>query len=62
MSIKMQPDIDTMDFIYSFERVDGVTEDQINQILDELCIHMRTFCKGNNIWDFYLNVVIDIRG
>lgn len=60
LTIKMQPDIATMDFIYDFEKSDCVSNERFDQILSEVCDHMDGFCRENDIMDFYLNTIIFI--
>jgi hypothetical protein len=58
MSLKEVPDIDTMDYIYSFEKLNGTTPSELNQIQLELYDHMEEFSKANGITKFYQNARI----
>ena len=58
LSVRERPDIDTMDYIYSFEKLNGTSQEELDLIHVELYNHMREFSKKNNIHDFYLNSVI----
>lgn len=58
MSLKERPDIDTMDYIYSFEKHNGASQEEIEQIHDELYSHMQKFSRKNDIHDFYMHSVI----
>ena len=58
MSLKEVPDIDTMDYIYSFEKLNGTTTDELERILIELYDHMDEFSKANGIKKFNQNATI----
>lgn len=58
MSLKEVPDIDTMDYIYSFEKLNGTTTDELERILIELYDHMDEFSKANGIKKFNQNTTI----
>ena len=58
MSLKEEPDIDTMDYIYSFEKLNGTTTEELDQIQLELYDHMEKFSKENGITKFYQNARI----
>ncbi|MBR4447029.1 hypothetical protein [Methanobrevibacter sp.] len=58
ISLKEVPDIDTMDYIYSFEKLNGTTLSELNQIQMELYDHMEEFSKANGITKFYQNARI----
>ena len=54
-TILEEPDIDTLDYIFSFEKLNGTTEDELNKILLEIYDHMEEFCQINGIEEFYQN-------
>lgn len=58
MTIWEEPDIDTMDFIFSFEKVNGASSEELDMIHNELYAHMKKFSKENGIYEFYMNSVI----
>ena len=58
MTIWEEPDIDTMDFIFSFEKVNGASSEELDMIHNELYAHMKKFSKDNGIYEFYMNSVI----
>ena len=62
MTMWEEPDIDTMDFIFSFEKVNGVTGEELDSIHDELYNHMKKFSKEKGIYEFYMNSVIYLGG
>lgn len=58
MSLIEEPDIDTMDYIYIFERLNGTTTEELDQIQLELYDHMEKFSKANGIIKFCQNARI----
>ena len=58
MKLKEEPDIDTMDYIYSFEKMNGATTEELEKIQLELYDHMEEFSKANGITKFYQNARI----
>ncbi len=48
-------DIDTMDYLYSIENLNGKSVEDLYPILGEIADHMEEFSKKNNIYDFYIN-------
>ena len=58
MKLKEEPDIDTMDYIYSFEKMNGATTEELEKIQLELYNHMEEFSKANGITKFYQNARI----
>ena len=58
MELKEEPDIDTMDYIYSFKKMNGATTEELDQIQLELYDHMEEFSKANGITKFYQNARI----
>lgn len=58
MTLTEEPDIDTMDYIYSFEKRNGATSEELNQIQMELYSHMEKFSKEKGINKFYQNARI----
>lgn len=61
MTIQEQPDIDTMDFLYSFKRMNGASQEELDAIHRELYDHMDNFAKANGIHDFCMHSVISLR-
>ena len=60
MSVRERPDIDTMDYIYTFEKVNGASQEELDLIHSELYNHMKKFSKENDIHDFYMHSVINL--
>lgn len=60
MTLREQPDIDTMDYIYSFEKVNGTPQKELDLIHDEIHEHMDKFSKEKGIHEFYRNTVFYI--
>ena len=58
MKIRKRPDIDTMDYIYSFEKLNGTSQEELDLIHDKLYRHMKEFSKENGIHNFYMHTVI----
>ena len=60
MSLRERPDIDTLDYIYSFNKLNGASQEELDLIHKDLYEHMKKFSKENNIHDFYMNAVIHL--
>ena len=60
MTLRERPDIDTMDYIYSFEKVNGTSPEELDSIHNELYNHMKNFSKEKNIHEFYMNAIIHL--
>ena len=58
MIMSEMPDIDTQEYIYSFEKLGNVSEGEFDEIYSEIFIHMREFSKENGIEEFAHNVRI----
>ena len=58
MNMKEVPDIDTLDYVYSFEKLNGAKEEELDEILEKLYEHMENFSNANGIREFYINSVI----
>ena len=52
MTLIEDPDIDTQEYIYQFEKLNGTTEESLDKILIEICNHMDKFTKNNRIEQF----------
>ena len=52
MTLIEDPDIDTQEYIYQFEKLNGTTEEALDKILIEICNHMDKFTKNNRIEQF----------
>jgi hypothetical protein len=61
MTLKERPDIDTMDYLYSFKRMNGVCEEELDIIHQDLYKHMAEFAKANGISEFCMHSVISLR-
>ena len=60
MTLRERPDIDTLDYIYSFEKLNGTSNEELDSIHRELYDHMKKFSKENNIHEFYMNAIIHL--
>ena len=58
MTLIEEPDIDTQEYIYSFEKLNGTSHERIDEIYLEIFKHMRGFSKENGIEEFSQNVRI----
>ncbi len=58
MTIREEPDIDTQDYIFCFEKLNGTREEVLDQTLTELYNHMDKFSKENKIEKFNRNTSI----
>ena len=61
MRLEELPDIDTQDYIFRFEKLNGTSEDVLDTTLKELYLHMREFSKENDIEKFARNATITYR-
>ncbi|MBQ2665761.1 hypothetical protein [Methanobrevibacter sp.] len=61
MTLEEMPDIDTQDYIFCFEKLNGTGEDILDKTLKELYIHMKEFSKINGIDKFSRNAVISYK-
>ena len=57
-TILEEPDIDTQEYVYSFQKLNGTCEDVLDKALGEFYDHMIEFSKENGIYDFCINTVI----
>ena len=48
-------DIDTMDYLYLIENLNGTSVDDLYPITGEISRHMEQFSKKNNIYEYYTN-------
>ncbi|MBQ8017630.1 MAG: hypothetical protein IJ258_05925 [Methanobrevibacter sp.] len=58
MTMDEFPDIDTQDYIFSFEKVNETSEEELDKIHDEISNHMKEFSKVHGIEKFCLNARI----
>ena len=56
MTIEEEPDIDTQEYIFSFENLNGTSEDGLEKVYLEIANHMREFSKAQGIERFSQNV------
>lgn len=52
MTLIEEPDIDTPEYIYSFEKVNGTSQKEMDKIFLEVSGHMDEFSKVNGIEKF----------
>ena len=52
MTLTEEPDIDTQEYIFSFENLNGTSKDELERIYLEISNHMRNFSKDSNIENF----------
>ncbi len=53
MTLIEDSDIDTQHYIYSFEKLNGTSQRELDEILLEIYSHMEEFSKQNGIEEFY---------
>ena len=53
MTLIEQPDIDTQEYIFSFEKLNGTSQKELDEILMEIYTHMEKFSKQKGIERFY---------
>lgn len=53
MTLIEQPDIDTQEYIYSFEKLNGTPQKDLDRILLEIYDHMESFSRQKGIEKFY---------
>ena len=58
MTIIEEPDIMTQDYIYSFENLNGTSENILRKTRNEINTHMEEFSKEKGIHEFYLNASV----
>lgn len=58
MKIIERPDIDTLDYIYTFENLKGASKEVLRKALKEFYAHMKEFSKENGIYEFSRNAII----
>ena len=58
MTLEEDPDIDTQDYVFRFEKLNGTSEDVLDKTLKELYTHMKEFSKEKGIDEFSLNAII----
>ena len=61
MTLEEDPDIDTQEYIFRFEKLNGTSEDVLDATLKELYLHMREFSKENHIDKFARNAIISYK-
>lgn len=61
MTLQERPDIDTQDYIFRFEKVNGTSEEVLDQTLSELYDHMDKFSKVHGITQFSRNTIISYK-
>ena len=57
-TIVEEPDIDTIDYIYCFNNINGTSDEILYSVRDEILGHMVKFCKNNGIDEFSKNASI----
>lgn len=58
LTVTEEPDIDTMDYVFSFEKIGHTTEEEWNKILLEIYDHMEEFSKSEELEKFNQNAII----
>lgn len=61
MEITEEPDIDTQDYIYSFEKLNGTSIDVLDTTLKELYVHMKEFSKAQGIYEYSRHAIISFK-
>lgn len=57
-TIVEEPDIDTVDYIYYFNNLNGTEKEILNSTRDDMYNHMIKFCEDNGIDEFSKNAYI----
>ena len=52
MTLIEEPDIDTQEYLFAFENLNGTSKDELDEIFLEISNHMEEFSKENGIVDF----------
>ena len=60
-TIVEDPDIDTVDYIYHFNNLNGTSKEIVDSACDEIYNHMVKFSKANGIDEFSENAHIFIK-
>lgn len=60
-TIVEERDIDTVDYIYYFNNLNGTSREIINSARDEMYDHMIKFCEDNGIDEFSENAFISFK-
>lgn len=58
LTIIEEPDIDTSDYIFSFEKLNDVKKEVIDSAIHEIEKHMLAYTKANNLENFARNACI----
>ena len=58
ITLREEPDLDTQDYIFCFEKLNGTREDILDQTLTEIYDHMDKFSKAKKIEEFSRNASI----
>lgn len=58
MTLVEEPDIDTVDYIYYFNKVNGTSQKTLDSTLKEICRHMVNFSRSIGIDEFSKNAYI----
>lgn len=58
MTISEFPDIDTQEYLFSFEKLNGTTKAELDEIFLEMSNHMEEFSKSHGIEKFCRCAVI----
>lgn len=53
MNLIEEPDIDTQEYIFAFEKLNDLPQKELDTILLEIYDHMEHFSKENGIEEFY---------
>jgi len=61
MTLKEEPDIDTQDYIFCFEKLNGTHEDVLDQTLREFYSHMDEFSKAKKLKNLHKTQVSGYR-
>lgn len=54
MTMDEFPDIDVQEYIFDFKKVNGTSEDELDEIYEEISRHMKEFSKIHGIEKFCL--------
>ena len=58
MTLVEEPDIETLDYLYYFNKLNGTSKETLDSTLLEIYNHMDDFSKANGIYEYCENAVI----
>ena len=62
MTLTEDPDISTQEYVYTFKKLNGTSNEILDKTLSEFFAHMREFSHAKGIFEFYTNTIIQFEG